>query len=127
MLASSGASISEMQYRGRWKSPLMPLRYQHASKERDARLAEITAQYVPLPIAPRDPIAPKSRLTKFQTKKFNLEKALTWGNDAKSSGGETRTLNLMGPLGGRFVPALTRIIPARCLFGHTARNRSRRN
>ncbi len=58
MLASSGASVSEIQKRGRWKSTAMPLRYQHATKERDSFLAHATAAFVPLLEVPSEEIAP---------------------------------------------------------------------
>jgi len=94
VLASNGASVAEMKHRGRWKSNTMPLRYQHASKDRDAHLAEITAQFVPLPTADADPSAPTARPSELRLKTFKLKNAVTRDNDAKSSGGETRTLNL---------------------------------
>jgi len=94
MLAASGASVSEIQKRGRWKSTSMPLRYQHATKERDSFLAHATAAFVPLPDAPSDEIAPAARPNPLPTRAFILDDALTSENDGESSGGETRTLNL---------------------------------
>ena len=64
MLASSGASVSEIQKRGRWKSTSMPLRYQHATKERDSYLAHATAASVPLPEVAPEEIAPATRQTR---------------------------------------------------------------
>jgi integrase len=94
MLASSGASVAELKYRGRWKSNLMPLRYQHASTERDAQLAEATSKYVPLPIPVELPLAPNARPVSFKTTEFELDDALTRDFVGQSSEGETRTLNL---------------------------------
>lgn len=48
MLAASGASVAKIKHRGRWKSDAM-LRYQHATQDRDAFLANAIAPYVPLP------------------------------------------------------------------------------
>jgi integrase len=97
MLAASGASVSEIQKRGRWKSTSMPLRYQHATKERDSYLAHATAAFVPLPEVPPEKIAPIARPTELPTRAFSLEEALSSENDEESSGGETRTLNLAAP------------------------------
>jgi integrase len=99
MLASSGASVSEIQKRGRWNSTAMPLRYQHATKERDSYLAHATAAFVPLPEVSSEEIAPTARPNPLPTRAFTLDDALTSENDDESgSGGETRTLNLAGPL-----------------------------
>jgi len=95
MLASSGASVSEIQKRGRWNSTAMPLRYQHATKERDSYLAHATAAFVPLPEVSSEEIAPTARPNPLPTRAFTLDDALTSENDDESgSGGETRTLNL---------------------------------
>ena len=94
MLAANGASVSEIQKRGRWKSTSMPLRYQHATKERDNFLAQATAAFMPLPDGPPDEIAPTARPNSLPTRAFTLEDALTSENEEESSGGETRTLNL---------------------------------
>ncbi len=93
-LASNGASVSEIQKRGRWKSTAMPLRYQHATKERDDYLAQKTAAFVPLPGETSGEIAPRSRPSPLPTRAFTLDDTLTSENDEKCSGGETRTLNL---------------------------------
>jgi hypothetical protein len=74
----------------------MPLRYQHATKERDSYLAHATAAFVPLPEVPPEEIAPAARLTQMPTRAFSLEEALTSENEGKCSGGETRTHNLAG-------------------------------
>jgi integrase len=94
MLAASGASVSEIQKRGRWKSTSMPLRYQHATKERDNYLAHATAAFVPLPEVQPEEIAPAARPNPLPTRPFTFKDALTSENDENCSGGETRTLNL---------------------------------
>ncbi len=90
MLASSGASVSEIQKRGRWKSKEMPFRFQHAT----SYLAQATAAFVPLPEVPSEEIAPTARPNPLPTRPFTLDDALTSQNEEKCSGGETRTLNL---------------------------------
>ncbi len=40
MFASTGASTKEIMSRGGWKSVAMVVRYEHASEERDALLAQ---------------------------------------------------------------------------------------
>ncbi len=40
MFASTGASTKEIMSRGGWKSVAMVVRYEHASEERDAQLAQ---------------------------------------------------------------------------------------
>ena len=72
----------------------MPLRYQHATKERDSYLAHATAVFVPLPDVLPEEIAPAARPSPLPTRAFTLDDALTSENDEKCSGGETRTLNL---------------------------------
>ncbi len=69
----------------------MPVRYQHATMERDDYLAQKTAAYMPLP---GDEIAPRSRPNELSTRPFTLGDALTSQHEEKCSGGETRTLNL---------------------------------
>ncbi len=41
MFASTGASTKEIMSRGGWKSVAMVVRYEHASEERDALLAQV--------------------------------------------------------------------------------------
>ena len=73
----------------------MPLRYQHAIRERDGFLAEATSAFVPQPQEqPSEGIAPKSRPASVSTRAFSLDDALTSDNDEECSGGETRTHNL---------------------------------
>ena len=45
MFATTGASTKEIMSRGGWKSVAMVVRYEHASEERDAFLAEALNQY----------------------------------------------------------------------------------
>ena len=44
----------------------MPLRYEHASTERDQMLAEVVVPYVPLPGKKDEPFAPNPRPTDFE-------------------------------------------------------------
>jgi len=69
-------------------APPLPAR----DKERDSYLAHVTAAFVPLPEVPSEEIAPTARPNPLPTRAFTLDDAL------KCSGGETRTLNLAGPL-----------------------------
>jgi integrase len=122
MLAASGASVAEIKQRGRWRSNAMPLRYQHATQDRDAILARAIAPFVPLPTVGEEKIAPRSRPSALQTRPFDPNEAV---EQEESSGGETRTLNLAGSRDSRLVPGLTRIVPVKGLFGPTTSNRSR--
>ncbi|HEY5053428.1 MAG TPA: tyrosine-type recombinase/integrase [Solirubrobacterales bacterium] len=45
MFASTGASTKEIMSRGGWKSVAMVVRYEHASEERDALLAQALNPY----------------------------------------------------------------------------------
>ena len=45
MYASTGASTKEIMSRGGWKSVAMVVRYEHASEERDAFLAQALNQF----------------------------------------------------------------------------------
>jgi hypothetical protein len=45
MFASTGASTKEIMSRGGWKSVTMVVRYEHASEERDALLADALNPY----------------------------------------------------------------------------------
>ena len=45
MFASTGASTKEIMSRGGWKSVAMVVRYEHASEERDAQLAQALNQF----------------------------------------------------------------------------------
>jgi integrase len=109
--SAAGASTRELMDRGGWRSTAIAVRYQHATSQRDAELAKSLPPLLPTGRPEQDPLGTKS----FE---IGLEQE-------GSSGGETRTLNLAGPLGRALVPALTRIVPAKYLSGHTARNRPR--
>ncbi len=56
MFASTGASTKEIMSRGGWKSVTMVVRYEHASDERDALLAEalnpFTQSGIVVPLGP---------------------------------------------------------------------------
>jgi integrase len=56
MFASTGASTKEIMSRGGWKSVAMVVRYEHASGERDALLAEALNPYtqsgIVVPVGP---------------------------------------------------------------------------
>jgi Phage integrase family len=58
MFATTGASTKELMSRGGWKSVTMVVRYEHASEERDALLAQalnlITQSENVTPIGPPD-------------------------------------------------------------------------
>jgi integrase len=45
MFATTGASTKEIMSRGGWKSVAMVVRYEHASGERDAQLAQVLNPY----------------------------------------------------------------------------------
>ena len=45
MFATTGASTKEIMSRGGWKSMAMVVRYEHASEERDALLAQALNPY----------------------------------------------------------------------------------
>ena len=63
MFATTGASTKELMSRGGWKSVAMVVRYEHASEERDALLAQALNRYAErsnvVPIAER--LQPRSR------------------------------------------------------------------
>jgi hypothetical protein len=100
MFASTGASTKEIMSRGGWKSVTMVVRDEHASEERDASLADAlnpdTQTGIVAPIGLRDKNDRARSAHEGESSTGNEEGAppLTWENDARSSGGETRTLNL---------------------------------
>jgi Phage integrase family len=104
MFASTGASTKEVMSRGGWKSVAMVVRYEHASDERDTLLAEVLTQYVAgtnvVSIRPvsGDEIAPVRARSAHDRVEAEREEALALplsrAFEEKSSGGETRTLNL---------------------------------
>ena len=103
MFASTGASTKEIMSRGGWKSVAMVVRYEHASEERDALLAQALNEFadrsnvVEITItSPGD--RARSAHDEGQTEErdgevFDLP-ALTSENEEQCSGGETRTHNL---------------------------------
>ena len=100
MFATTGASTKEIMSRGGWRSVAMVVRYEHASEERDALLAQSLNPYTKgsnvVPIAPRSPgdrarsahDSPEGLGDLLDTPRLTRE------NERKGSGGETRTLNL---------------------------------
>jgi integrase len=100
MFASTGASTKEIMSRGGWKSVAMVVRYEHASEERDALLAQELNRYAAgsnvVPIATSSP-GDRARGARDEGEKEGevLElPPLSSENDDECSGGETRTLNL---------------------------------
>jgi integrase len=103
MFASTGASTKEIMSRGGWKSVAMVVRYEHASEERDALLAQALNEFadrsnvVEITItSPGD--RARSAHDDAETEEgdgeiFDLP-ALTSENEEECSGGETRTHNL---------------------------------
>ncbi len=102
MFASTGASTKEIMSRGGWKSVAMVVRYEHASEERDALLAQALNPYtqgsnvVPLASAARDRARSAHDDIDTEESEGDLVElpALTSENDEECSGGETRTHNL---------------------------------
>jgi integrase len=100
MFASTGASTKEIMSRGGWKSVAMVVRYEHASEERDAVLAQALNVYtlpenvVPIPTA-SESVRARSAHGEPEVEGEVLDlPSLTSGNEEECSGGETRTLNL---------------------------------
>jgi integrase len=103
MFASTGASTKEIMSRGGWKSVAMVVRYEHASEERDARLAQALNAFMG-----GDNIVPftheisrdRARIARDEGETGGKEgevfdlPALTSENEEECSGGETRTHNL---------------------------------
>ncbi len=100
MFATTGASTKELMSRGGWKSVAMVVRYEHASDERDALLAQELNRYA-------DGVNVLSFENSLQPDRarsahdggeaegeVTLTPSLTSENGKESSGGETRTLNL---------------------------------
>jgi integrase len=53
MFATTGASTKEIMSRGGWKSVVMVVRYEHASEDREALLAQELNRYADAPnVAP---------------------------------------------------------------------------
>jgi hypothetical protein len=100
MFASTGACTRKIMSRGGWKSVAMVVRYEHASEERNALLAQALNQFAEtsnvVPIAnasPRDRARSAHDDPEGEGEVLALP-PLTSENEAKCSGGETRTLNL---------------------------------
>ena len=100
MFASTGASTKEIMSRGGWKSVAMVVRYEHASEERDALLAQalnsftLTENVAPISTA-ADSVRARSAHDDLEVEGEVLDlPLLTSPNDDECSGGETRTLNL---------------------------------
>jgi len=100
MFASTGASTKEIMSRGGWKSVTMVVRYEHASDERDAVLADALNPFtqggvvVPLGGAFAHDRARSAHDMGQGDGEVVLIPSLTSYNEHDSSGGETRTLNL---------------------------------
>ena len=103
MFASTGASTKEIMSRGGWKSIAMVVRYEHASEERDAFLAQALNQFAePSIVVSITNASPGDRARSAhddletegdEGEVFDLD-ALTRDNEEECSGGETRTHNL---------------------------------
>jgi integrase len=103
MFASTGASTKEIMSRGGWKSVAMVVRYEHASEERDAFLAQALNQFAePSNVVSITNASPGDRARSAHDdletegddgEVFDLD-PLIRGNGEECSGGETRTHNL---------------------------------
>jgi hypothetical protein len=100
MFASTGASTKEIMRRGGWKSVAMVVRFEHASEERDALLAQaLNACTMGDNIVPLTHELSGDRTRGARGEDEGEGEALdppplTSENKEESSGGETRTLNL---------------------------------
>jgi integrase len=100
MFASTGASTKEIMSRGGWKSVAMVVRYEHASEERDALLAQVLNQLAESPkVVPIKSASPADRARSARDKDVGEGEVLdlpplTSENEEKCSGGEIRTHNL---------------------------------
>jgi hypothetical protein len=96
----AGASTKEIMSRGGWKSVAMVVRYEHASEERDALLADALNPYtqagivVPIGIGHEKDRARSAHERDDHISDLVDAPPLTSGYEEESSGGETRTLNL---------------------------------
>jgi integrase len=103
MFATTGASTKEIMSRGGWKSVAMVVRYEHASEERDALLAQALNPFTQgsnvVPFA-SEPERDRARSAHDHAGREENEgelvelPTLTSENEAECSGGETRTHNL---------------------------------
>jgi len=102
MFATTGASTKEIMSRGGWKSVAMVVRYEHASEERDALLAQELNRYADcqnvVPIG--ESLQPDRARSAHDDSEVEGEviglPPLTSENDDECSGGEIRTHNLAG-------------------------------
>ncbi len=99
VFASTGASTKEIMSRGGWMSVAMVVRYEHASEERDALLAQALNAFMGTTSCHSrgnsQEIAHMRRGNEGEVDGEVLElPSLTSENEEESSGGETRTLNL---------------------------------
>ena len=98
--ATMFASTKEIMSRGGWKSVTMVVRYEHASEERDAMLAQqLNAYTLTENVVPMDDPSQTLRARSAHDDPEGVGELLplpplSSENDAESSGGETRTLNL---------------------------------
>ncbi len=102
MFASTGASTKEIMSRGGWKSVAMVVRYEHASEERDALLAQALNAFTLSSniVVPITHVLSGDRArgahddgSKVEGEVLELP-PLTSENEEECSGGETRTHNL---------------------------------
>ena len=103
MFASTGASTKEIMSRGGWKSVAMVVRYEHASEERDAFLAQALNQFAePSNVVSITNASPGDRARSAHDDRetdesegevFDLDPVIR-DNEEECSGGETRTHNL---------------------------------
>jgi integrase len=100
MFATTGASTKEIMSRGGWRSVAMVVRYEHASEERDAYLADALNPFTEGWNGPHIGIVfteDRARSAHDSSDPDDGEVVpplLTSDNESGSSGGETRTLNL---------------------------------
>jgi Phage integrase family/Phage integrase, N-terminal SAM-like domain len=106
MAAASGASTRELMARGGWSTVAMVTHYQHATEDRDAFLARAMAPFV-APSTPQPESAATSGAAEIEIpsrtnrarqdphrRRRRSAPLPTRDSGEKSSGGETRTLNL---------------------------------
>ena len=94
MFASTRANTKEIMSRGGCKSVAMVVRYEHASEERDALLAQALNQWPIASASPGDRARGGRDGGEVEGEVLLDLPPLTSGNEAECSGGETRTHNL---------------------------------
>ena len=130
MFASTGASTKEIMSRRGWKSVAIVVRYEHASEERDALLAQAQNPYtnggnvVPISTTAKS-VRARSAHDDPEVEGEVLDlPPLTSTNDEEMLRGRDSNSQPSGlPRGGR-VPAPPRIIAAKALCGHIDSDRS---